>query len=179
MIWHSHVFILCQDIAKSYTLLSSQLALTHDPVDAVCPIGFGKRPEVQEEPACRDSHIEDDIKFSKIFKDDELHASVSLAPIDVKDNTISFSYKTNEGKILELEDDERLVSEIISVSGTLPPVLNIPALLKILCSVEISNLDMNTEIVLKYYHAGADFWQIQETVGLQVQEYGIFVILFF
>ena len=179
MIWHSDVVMLCPDVAKAYTFYSSQLVFTYNTGDALCPIGFGKRPEIQEEPTCRDSHVDDYIKLSKIFKDDELHASVSLAPIDVKDNEISFSYNTNEGNILELEDDERLVSEIISVSETIPPVLNSPALLKILCSVEMLNLDMNTEIVLKYYHAGADIWLIQENVGLQEQEYGIFVILFF
>ena len=128
--------------------------------------------------ARKDSHIEDNLKPSRIFEDDALHVSVSLAPIDVKDNHISFSYETNEGKILALEDDERLVSEIISVSETLPPVLNIPASLRILCSLEMSKLDTNTEVVLRYFHAGTNQWQIQGNVWVLGQKYGNFVILF-
>ena len=155
------------------------LLFTDDPVDVEYSSSLRKRPTMQEHSISKDSNIKDDIKLSKVFKDDKLHVSVSLAPIDVKDNKISFSYETNEGKILELAEDERLVSEIILVPQNLPPVLNVPALLSILCSVEMSDLDMDTDIVIKYFHAGRSQWEIQENIGLEEQEYGNLSSYFF
>lgn len=137
-----------------------------------------KQPVTAEGSTRKKLQNEDDFTPYKIFKDDDLHVSVSLAPIDVKDHKIAFSFETNERKILEIEDDERLVSDIISVSGTLPRVLTVPALLKILCSVQLSELDANTEIVLKYYNAARKNWQIQENVDVQGQEYGNSIIPF-
>lgn len=133
-----------------------------------------EQPAVEEVFSCKAeiSGLEDDRKLSKVFVDDDLRVSLSLAPIDTENNDVTFTCLTNEDKILEVGDYERIVSSIISVEGSFPPVLNVPGLLTILCSVQFLDLDENTEIILTYEDASTKSWQILQSVGLEKQDYG-------
>ena len=140
------------------------------------------KDETEDGTTCKAESLAlmDDRRLSKFFIDHSLHVSLSLAPIDLKDDHVTFRRVTSKEATLEIGEFERIVSDIISAEGSFPPILNVPALLKILCSVQFVDLDVNAEIVLAYQDVNEKSWKILENVILEKQDYGkCFIFLTF